>query len=114
MLHSLETDNEDWFGGTRIGACLHAFILQYASRMLDSKTVVMIISDGWDRGDMDLLRQSMAFLHNNAKKVIWLNPLAGYAAYRPEVAGMQTAMPYIDVLAPVHNAESLKKLVNLF
>ena len=59
---------------------------------------------------MDLLQASMEFIQANSKKVIWLNPLAGFAFYRPDVAGMQTAMPYIDVFAPVHNVESLRQL----
>ena len=78
--------------------------------MLDSKTIVIILSDGWDTGNMDILKKSMEFIQARSKKIIWLNPLAGYSSYRPDVAGMQTAMPFIDVFAPVHNAESLRKL----
>ena len=59
---------------------------------------------------MELLKKSMGAIQARSKKIIWLNPLAGYASYRPEVMGMQTAMPFIDVFAPVHNAESLRRL----
>ena len=72
---------------------------------------MIVLSDGWDTGAIPVLEQSMEVIHNRSKKVIWLNPLAGYTSYRPEVAGMKAAMPYVDVFAPVHNAESLKKLV---
>ncbi len=109
-LQLLTEENSDWAGGTRIGECLDNFVQNYSKKLLDSKTIVIIVSDGWDKGDMDLLQKSMEYIQANSKKIIWLNPLAGFASYRPDVAGMQTAMPYIDVLAPVHNAESLRQL----
>ncbi|MFC0775488.1 vWA domain-containing protein [Terrimonas alba] len=108
-LHMLENEN-DWMGGTRIGECLQLFVKNYGKKMLDSKTIVIIVSDGWDQGNMDILRQSMAFIKARSKKIIWLNPLAGFANYKPETTGMQTAMPFIDVFAPVHNVASLQRL----
>jgi len=109
-LQLLQAETDDWSGGTRIGECLFDFVKNHSKKILDSKTIVIIISDGWDRGDMQLLQQSMEHIHQKARKVIWLNPLAGYASYRPDTEGMQTAMPFIDVFAPVHNAESLRRL----
>ncbi|GEO06533.1 hypothetical protein AAE02nite_41970 [Adhaeribacter aerolatus] len=109
-LQALSAQNYGLQGGTKIGESLHTFITDYAARLLDKRTIVLILSDGWDTGDIQLLEQSMKILQQKAKKVIWLNPLAGYAGYRPEVAGMQTAIPYINVLAPVHNVDSLRKL----
>jgi len=106
----LSAKNEGWSGGTRIGKSLKKFTDEFASKFLDRKTIVIIMSDGWDTGDLDLLQQSMETIHKRSKKVIWLNPLAGYADYQPHVAGMKTAMPYINVLAPVHNADSLRNL----
>ncbi|GAA4395410.1 VWA domain-containing protein [Nibrella viscosa] len=106
----ISAQNQSWSGGTRIGESLHQFVTDYAARLLDKRTIVIILSDGWDTGDITLLRQSMEVIHAKARKVIWLNPLAGYTAYRPAVAGMQTALPYIDVFAPVHNVDSLRKL----
>lgn len=79
--------------------------------MLDKRTTVIIFSDGWDTGEISLLQQSMQVIHRRSKKVIWLNPLAGNSSFRPEVAGMQAALPFVDVFAPVHNLESLSKLV---
>ncbi|MBD0297771.1 MAG: VWA domain-containing protein [Flavisolibacter sp.] len=72
--------------------------------------MVIILSDGWDTGDTDKLRKSMETIKALSKKIIWLNPLAGFAAYRPDTAGKQAALPYVDELAPMHNAESLRKL----
>ncbi|MGV3587219.1 MAG: vWA domain-containing protein [Adhaeribacter sp.] len=109
-LQALSAQNYGLQGGTKIGESLHTFVTDYAARLLDKRTIVLILSDGWDTGDIQLLEQSMKTLQEKAKKVIWLNPLAGYAGYRPEVIGMQTAMPYINVLAPVHNVASLRKL----
>jgi uncharacterized protein with von Willebrand factor type A (vWA) domain len=109
-LHLMVAENNDWSGGTRIGESLYDFVIHYSKKMLDSKTIVIIVSDGWDKGNMDILRESMEHIHQKARKVIWLNPLAGFVSYRPDVAGMQTAMPFIDILAPVHNAESLRQL----
>ena len=109
-LHLLGLENNDWAGGTRIGESLDDFVRLYSKRILDSKTIVIILSDGWDTGNMDILKKNMEFIHKKARKLIWLNPLAGYTSYRPDVIGMQTAMPFIDVFAPVHNVESLKRL----
>jgi uncharacterized protein with von Willebrand factor type A (vWA) domain len=109
-LQQLEAENNDWSGGTRIGESLDSFVREYSKKMIDSKTIVIVLSDGWDTGNMDLLKKSMEFISKRARKIIWLNPLAGFASYRPDTAGMQTAMPFIDVFAPAHNAESLKRL----
>jgi uncharacterized protein with von Willebrand factor type A (vWA) domain len=109
-LEWLSLENEGWNSGTRIGESLHAFVNDYSLKLIDSKTIVIILSDGWDTGNIDLLKQSMHQIHTKAKKVIWLNPLAGYTAWRPEVAGMKAAMPFIDVFAPVYNVDSLRRL----
>jgi uncharacterized protein len=111
-LVSVSSKSNSWSSGTRIGESLHAFVKEYAPRLLDKRTIVVILSDGWDTGEIHLLKQSMEAIHQQSRKVVWLNPLAGYASYRPDVAGMQTAMPYIDVFAPVHNVDSLKRLVS--
>jgi uncharacterized protein with von Willebrand factor type A (vWA) domain len=109
-MRELNSQNKNWSGGTRIGESLHSFVKEYSKHVLSKRSIVIILSDGWDTGNIDLLEQSMEFIHSRSKKVIWLNPLAGYASYRPDVAGMQAALPYIDVFAPVHNVDSLKQL----
>jgi uncharacterized protein with von Willebrand factor type A (vWA) domain len=112
-LHLLGSQKSSWSSGTRIGESLEAFVKDYAKNMIDSKTIVIILSDGWDTGNTDPLKKSMEYLHNRSKKLIWLNPLAGYPGFQPDVAGMKTAMDYIDVFAPVHNAESFRRLGRL-
>jgi uncharacterized protein with von Willebrand factor type A (vWA) domain len=112
-LHLLGLEKSGWSGGTRIGESLQAFVKDHAKNMIDSKTILIILSDGWDTGNIEALEKSMEYLHNKSKKLIWLNPLAGYPDFQPDVAGMKTAMAYIDVFAPVHNAESFRRLGRL-
>ena len=109
-LQVLGAENNNWEGGTRIGESLHSFVQVYSKKILDSKTIVIILSDGWDNGNMDILKDSMGSIRARSKKIIWLNPLAGFASYRPDTAGVLTAMPFIDVFAPAHNADSLRRL----
>jgi uncharacterized protein with von Willebrand factor type A (vWA) domain len=106
----MSENNFGWGDGTRIGESLEAFIDQFGNRLLDSKTIVIILSDGWDNSGIGKLTASMQYIQKHSKKIIWLNPLAGYERYRPETKCMIAALPYIDVLAPVHNLESLKRL----
>ena len=109
-LQLLSSEENGWEGGTRIGESLDIFVSQYAKKLLDSKTVVLILSDGWDKGNNELLKKNMEIIHRKAKKVIWLNPLAGFKSFQPDVLGMQTAMPFIDVFQSAHNVESLREL----
>jgi len=99
-----------WSGGTRIGQCFHQFLMTNP-RSMDKKTLVMILSDGWDTGEPALLKESMSIIHKSCRKVIWLNPLAGHPNYRPEVTGIQTALPYIDHMVAAHNLESLRQVL---
>ena len=100
----------DWAGGTDIGGCLREFNEQFARDMLHSRTVMIIVSDGWDRGDPDLMRQEMARLRKRVHKLMWLNPLLGTPGYQPLCLGMKTALPYLDYFLPAHNLESLIQL----
>ncbi|GER83123.1 hypothetical protein KTAU_17600 [Thermogemmatispora aurantia] len=104
---------QDWSGGTRIGEALHTFNQQWARRVLGRGAVVLIISDGWDRGDANLLRAEMDRLQHSCHRLIWLNPLLGSPDYRPLTIGMKTALPYIDDFLPAHNLDSLIKLGKL-
>ncbi|HTE85155.1 MAG TPA: VWA domain-containing protein [Dehalococcoidia bacterium] len=101
---------DSWSGGTSIGASLYAFDRLYARRRVSSRTVIMIISDGWDRGDSALLTRAMQSFRRRAFKVIWLNPLLGHAEYRPLAKGMAAALPYVDYFLPAHNLDSLARL----
>lgn len=97
----------DWSGGTDIGGCLQAFNLQYAHHLLDQRAVVILLSDGWDRGEAGKLEQEMRRLRLRAYKIIWLNPLLGSPNYKPLCKGMSTALPYVDYFLPAHNVKSL-------
>ncbi|MBX6342034.1 MAG: VWA domain-containing protein [Thermomicrobiaceae bacterium] len=101
---------QDWSGGTRIGESLATFNTDWARRVLRNGAVVLIISDGWDRGDPDVLRREMARLQRSSYRLIWLNPLLGSPRYEPLTRGMQAALPYVDDFMPVHNLASLEAL----
>jgi uncharacterized protein len=100
----------DWSGGTRIGESLKTFNFDWGRRVLGRGAVVLIISDGWDRGDVDLLKREMARLKRNCHRLIWLNPLLGAPDYEPLTRGIQAALPSIDNFLPVHNLASLEDL----
>jgi hypothetical protein len=103
----------NWSGGTTIGDCLLTFTKDFGYRMLDKNTIVFVLSDGWDTGKPHLIGESMGIIYKRSKKVIWLNPLSGSANFSPEAIGLKTALPFIDVLAPAHNMESLKQALML-
>jgi uncharacterized protein with von Willebrand factor type A (vWA) domain len=101
---------DDWGGGTRIGHCLKLFNETFGKRQLSYKDIVMIFSDGWDRGEIDVLDSQMAFLKRKAYKIIWLNPLMGTRDYQPICQGMNAALPYLDYLLPMGNLKDLRSI----
>ncbi|HMF10298.1 MAG TPA: VWA domain-containing protein [Thermoanaerobaculia bacterium] len=103
----------DWSGGTRIGECLEAFAEGYLDAMVDSRTVVLIVSDGLDRGDTAALVRAMRALSNRARRVLWLNPLLSDPRYEPTARGMAAALPFVDRLLSAHNVETLERLLPL-
>jgi uncharacterized protein with von Willebrand factor type A (vWA) domain len=109
-LHQAAEAVNDWGGGTRIGEALKVFNFVWARRVMSHGPTVLIISDGWDRGDLGLLRREMLRLQLNCRRLIWLNPLLGAEGYEPLAQGIQTAMPYVDDFLPVHNLASLEQL----
>jgi len=100
----------DWSGGTRIGPCLREFTSYRGGGMLRSSTVVVIHSDGWDRGDAEILQSEMMKIHRRAYRVLWINPLLGGPAYEPTCRGMKTALPYVDLFLPGHNLLALERV----
>jgi uncharacterized protein with von Willebrand factor type A (vWA) domain len=100
----------DWSGGTKIGASLRAFNETYGRRLIGPRTIVVICSDGWDTGDLDVLVSAMRTLRARAGRVIWLNPLLGSPGYEPVTQGMSAALPFVDVFASAHNVRSLREL----
>ncbi len=101
----------DWSGGTKIGECLAEFVEYYLDELVDARTVVLILSDGLDRGDLAPLAGAMRAIRTRARRVLWLNPLAGDARYEPTARAMAAAFPYVDRLLPAHNLESLERLL---
>lgn len=99
-----------WSGGTNIGRSLHTFNRNFAPSMVTHRTVVVVISDGWDRGDVSLLEKEMHDIKRRAKKIIWLNPLLASENYEPLCKGMQAALPYLDMFLSIHNVNSLVSL----
>jgi uncharacterized protein with von Willebrand factor type A (vWA) domain len=102
----------DWAGGTRIGETLKTFNYHWARRLPLGNAVVLIISDGWDRGEPELLSGEMARLRRSCHRLVWLNPLLGSADYQPLTQGIRAALPYIDDFLPVHNLNSLHALAH--
>lgn len=96
-----------WSGGTNIGRSLYTFTREFAPSLVTHRTVVVIISDGWDRGDVGLLEREMKNLKRRCHKIIWLNPLLASENYEPLCKGMQAALPYLDLFLSVHNLNSL-------
>lgn len=97
-------------GGTRIGESLATFNRWHARRVINARTAVMIVSDGYDTGEPEKLAEEMRRLRRRCRRIIWLNPLIGWRDYSPQARGMQAALPYVDLFAPAHNLESLAAL----
>jgi uncharacterized protein with von Willebrand factor type A (vWA) domain len=100
----------DWEGGTRIGDSMREYLRSWAWRGACRGAVVVVCSDGLERGDPDLLAGAMARLRRLAYRVIWVNPLKSGPAYEPATRGMQAALPHVDLLVSGHNLASLADL----
>jgi len=104
---------DDWSGGTRIGESIKKFNYKWSRRVLRSGATVVVISDGWDRGDPQLLGAEMARLQRSCRRVIWLNPLLGAPGYQPLTQGIRASLPYVDHFLPIHNLKSMEALAKL-
>lgn len=100
----------DWGGGTRIGASLRRFNHDWNRRVLGHGAIVIVISDGWDRGDLAELEREIDRLRHSCDRLMWLNPLLGSPGYQPLSQGIRTVLPHVDDFLPVHNLESLAQL----
>jgi uncharacterized protein with von Willebrand factor type A (vWA) domain len=100
----------DWSGGTRIGEAVEQLNRQWSRRALRGGPVVLLISDGWDRGDPALLRDQIRRLQRRAHRLIWLNPLIGTVDYAPLTRGLQAALRFVDDFLPARTLTSLADL----
>lgn len=108
-LAQLSSGVDAWSGGTSIGASLYAFDRGYSRQRIDARTVIVIISDGWDRGDTTLLARAMRSFKRRSHTIVWLNPLLASPGYQPIARGMATALPFIDHFLPADSLESLAR-----
>ena len=100
----------DWSGGTRIGGAIKEFHQSWGRRVLNGGPVVLLISDGWDRGDPAVLRAQIARLQHRCYRLVWLNPLIGTTGYSPLTRGLQAALPYVDDFLPARTLTNLADL----
>jgi uncharacterized protein with von Willebrand factor type A (vWA) domain len=105
------TEVRDWSGGTRIGESLARFNREWPS-LVDRRTIVIVLSDGWDTGEPEVLVEELMRIKRKAGRVIWLNPLLGNPSYEPLTRGMAAALPLVDVFAAAHNLHALRQLAS--
>jgi hypothetical protein len=103
----------DWSGGTRLGEALQAFLDRWGQRGTARGAVVVVFSDGWERGDPELLATQMARLHRLAHRVVWVNPHRGKAGYRPVQGGIAAALPFVDDFVAGHSLATFAELVEV-
>jgi len=102
---------QGWAGGTRIGECLQDFNREQGARLIHSRTGVIIVSDGYDTGETALLKKELGTLKKRSRRMIWFNPLLNQPDFTPEAKGMQTAMPYLDLLAPGADLAAIERVL---
>jgi uncharacterized protein with von Willebrand factor type A (vWA) domain len=103
----------DWSGGTRLGEVLRAFLDRWGQRGAARRAVVVVFSDGWERGETDLLGQQMSRLRRLAHRLVWVNPHAGKDGYSPVQGGIVAALPYLDDLLAGHSLATLEQLLEV-
>jgi uncharacterized protein with von Willebrand factor type A (vWA) domain len=111
-LQILSEQADCWSGGTRIGECLRTFNSGYGRYISKSNSVVIIVSDGLDTGEPEILRSELQKIKRRSKKIIWLNPLKGMKDYSPTARGMSAALPMVDDFGSAHNLDSIIELEN--
>ena len=104
---------QDWEGGTRIGDCLHAFNRDWSRRVMGQGAVVLLISDGLDRGDPEALAREMQRLQLSSRRLIWLNPLLRWDGFAPKAQGIRAMLPYTDSFRAGHSIASLEELAQV-
>lgn len=112
-LWQMSQNADNWSGGTKIGECLKEFNDRYSKRILNGKSITIVLSDGLDNGETELLASELNRIKMRTSKLVWLNPLKGMRGYAPEAKGMKAALPSLDVFDSAHNLESLTRLENI-
>ena len=112
-LNLLSENTDNWSSGTKIGACLLEFNELYAKRILNGKSMTIILSDGLDTGDTDQLAEQLQKIRMRTNRLVWLNPLKGMEGYEPIQKGMKAALPEVDTFRSAHNLDSLLELENI-
>lgn len=102
-----------WSGGTDLGGSFKEFNDRYGGKLRKKSRILVILSDGWDKGDIDLLKKQMSIFKKGFKKIVWLNPNLKYDNYEPLCMGMAAAMPYVDHFLPCHNLKTLEAFIEL-
>jgi uncharacterized protein with von Willebrand factor type A (vWA) domain len=101
---------DDWSGGTRIAHAVREFNLRWARRVLSGNPTVLLVTDGLEHGDTELLDAEMERLSKSCRRLVWLNPLLRYDAFEPKARGIRAMLPHVDAFLPVHNIDSLQQL----
>ena len=109
-LHAAGAEAQDWEGGTRIGDCLHAFNRDWSRRVMGQGAVVLLITDGLDRGDAQALEKEVERLHLSARRLIWLNPLLRWDGFAPKATGIKAMLPHVDAFRAGHSIATLEEL----
>jgi uncharacterized protein len=111
-LENIREQVPSWSGGTDIGQALQTFVDDFGIKKLNARTIVLIISDGWDTGECTDISKNMQRIAARARRVFWLNPLASNPDYKPETKALKAILPHISALLPAHNLESLRQVVD--
>ena len=112
-LRAAGAEAQDWEGGTRIGACLHAFNRDWSRRVMGQGAVVLLITDGLDRDDPDQLAREIERLHLSSRRLIWLNPLLRWDGFAPRARGIAAMLPHVDSFRAGHSIASLEDLARV-
>jgi len=104
---------DDWSGGTRIAQALHAFNRRWGRRVLGGSPTVLLVTDGLEHADLELLEREAALLSRSCRRLVWLNPLLRYEGFEPRARGVRALLPHVDAFLPVHNVDSLEALARV-
>ena len=111
VFEAVKANVPQWSSGTRIGESMDQFMREFGRKLLGTRSLVLIFSDGWDLGEPETLRGALSRLRRRCHQLLWLNPLMGCPDYQPICRGMAAALPLVDRLLPAHNLNALAEVV---